>query len=774
MYLKFLYGSSLNLIKINNCTFFNDTAYSGGAVMVIYDTCYHDNQIVIGQCKFLSNSAEYGGRVSIFGHDCSTRPNSSNIAFLNCTRKYNTGTFSSVLDLSPFGKDITGFFPTVIIENCVIENNTIGKYHIMNTTRNSPSVHYINSGVVINTRFSLYCAGTNYVTNNKYSAIVVAYGTVEFKEHSFTAFEGNVGYNGGALSLYGFSRMILNRNQTLIFQKNRALNYGGGIFYHTTVQHSLFSGDNCFMERLNQDNDIFLNTTQVILKNNGAGEGNSIYSDSFAECFHQCNGNDNYNFVQHFNYSDITNCLGNFSIPSNSHEFVSGGIKFIFDKNSSYNYKVIPGQQLDIPFHVVDEFGQLIKPLMSVQIAFYSQSKVHIEPTYTLNSTVTLMGEPGQSSLFYFFVLGVRQTYFSFDVSLLPCPPGFYLSQDACKCGVEEYWGIVSCHKSSVKLKFGLWIGYYPEGSKDSHDLYTASTDKAVLSNSGYDKNKIRTLNGNSENLSAQICGTNRTGILCGLCSEGTSCYFHSRDFRCGPIGMCHLGVLFYILSEVMPMIVLFAILIVFNLSLTSGNAVGLIFFAQYLNCTWYNSKFAKIFQSPYHIIYGVLNFEFFEIHSLSFCFWPTTQIQDILVLKHVTILLGLVLVFLLILFLRNNFCNRICQIRRRVSAGTSIVHGLCAFLVLCYSQSSRTSFYILKYTKPLGFNNKTLPYHTYYGGLQYLRGHHFVYAIPSFISLILVTFLLPLVLIIYPLLFQLLSLCNLIASTSLLYISCK
>ena len=82
-----------------------------------------------------------------------------------------------------------------------------------------------------------------------------------------------------------------------------------------------------------------------------------------------------------------------------------------------------------------------------------------------------------------------------------------------------------------------------------------------------------------------------RKGVLCGFCSDGLSVYFHSRDYHCGSESLCSYGLLFYALSELLPVVVIFTIIIFFNISFTSGNVNGLILFSQALDIVTINFK---------------------------------------------------------------------------------------------------------------------------------------------------------------------------------------
>lgn len=135
---------------------------------------------------------------------------------------------------------------------------------------------------------------------------------------------------------------------------------------------------------------------------------------------------------------------------------------------------------------------------------------------------------------------------------------------------------------------------------------------------------------------------------------------------------------------------------------------------------------------------------------------------QDVLAVRYITIVIAFVLVLIFIVVMHNNLCGRLCNLRKHVSAKTSVVHGLSSFLVMCYVQCTKTSFYILKYSRPTGYRGVYEDYYTYYGGLPYFHEQHLVYAVPALLSMVFVTILPPLILLFYPLSLQLLSICGL------------
>ena len=210
-------------------------------------------------------------------------------------------------------------------------------------------------------------------------------------------------------------------------------------------------------------------------------------------------------------------------------------------------------------------------------------------------------------------------------------------------------------------------------------------------------------------------------------------------------------------------MVAFFATVVTFDLNFTSGISDGFIFFTQYLNhLTIPISPLFSYLRTPYRLVYGLFNFEFFHQEELSFCLWRNAQVLDILAVKYITVVIAFGLVLAFTAVLQNHSCIKLCHLRKKVSAKISVVNGLSAFLVTCYAQCTRTSFYILRYTEPIGYNGRRIGYYSYYGGLPYFKGRHLIYAIPALISLVFVTILPPLVLLLYPLSLQLFSLCGL------------
>ena len=97
-----------------------------------------------------------------------------------------------------------------------------------------------------------------------------------------------------------------------------------------------------------------------------------------------------------------------------------------------------------------------------------------------------------------------------------------------------------------------------------------------------------------------------------------------------------------------------------------------------------------------YKILYGLLNFEFFNIESLSFCLWKQATVLDILAFKYITTIFAFGLVMCLVFITHYCQCKNLCVLKKKFSARDSVIHGLSTFLVMCYAQCTKISFQIL------------------------------------------------------------------------------
>ncbi len=257
---------------------------------------------------------------------------------------------------------------------------------------------------------------------------------------------------------------------------------------------------------------------------------------------------------------------------------------------------------------------------------------------------------------------------------------------------------------------------------------------------------------------------------LCGQCANGFSTFYHSRTFSCGSTELCSYGIIVFLISEILPVLIFFTVVIIFDISFSSGARNGFIFFSQMVTIlpsefiTITNGHFHEYLTVGYTWIYGVFNIDFFSIESISFCLFPNATVMDALAFKYITSLFALVLVILLTIGINYcNCCDKLCvALKKKVTTKHSVLNGLSAFLVISYAECVRVSFFILRWKVLKGEGGTFGSYVTFYGGIDYFEGRHLLYAIPAILTLATIGFLPPMLLLIYPSTLKVLRLCKL------------
>ena len=194
-----------------------------------------------------------------------------------------------------------------------------------------------------------------------------------------------------------------------------------------------------------------------------------------------------------------------------------------------------------------------------------------------------LTGKPTESATLHLHLVSPRHSYINLSVEIQHCPPGFMPDYNSeCICDAQSYVGLFHCdlHSFCSHLLPGYWAGII------DNELVTSACPYCDYNNSLPTTSQFRViLSQNYHELDKAICGETRTGTVCGRCRDNYTVHFHSPGFLCKPaepVG-CRLGWLFYVLSELVPVTVVFVIVLVFSTSFTFGVANGFILFCQLL-----------------------------------------------------------------------------------------------------------------------------------------------------------------------------------------------
>ena len=731
-----------------------------------------NNRINVHCCKFHSNNATYGGGTAVQAGESSNTAN--NVSFYECHWTKNKAPVSAAVDISPDvrSQDAYNFNTRVSFENCKIKEN------LLKST--IPRQKFRGKGVFLVTRLEVTFLGDISFENNQHTALYLQSSYITVKHSANVLFFKNSGSLGGAIRTSGFSGIHYENNTTFNFINNTASFEGGAIYSRNSDQHLPFFSHTCFfkpVESMSENvNFYFTNNTAI------SGYGNVIYLVSLHACRMACEEqNEN---LDPFN--NRNSCLGNFIFNDGHYKHYDVttdvsrlSIHWNKCKSKPYVLHAIPGHLVHIPLRTHDDYR---KPITNIT-AFYANLGVrHINAFIDMgtqiinNNHIKIYGVPGTSGIIFVTPIGSRGAFLNVHFKLTQCPPGYVWEEQSwsCICSAlsnEGYWGIIGCddNKTLGLLSPGLWVGYIIDHNRE-HEKESEKTlftsycplDYCKTFNEGFGfGGKFRELTSHplKKMLEEQICAKNRYGTLCGQCVNGTSVFYNSNSYQCKQEKLCKYGLLLYAIADLLPVTIMFVLLLAFNVSLTSGTAYSVIFMIQQLQVLEITGRGAIQFKhygfilEGANFVYSTINMEFFNIDSLSFCLWSGAQTLDILAMKYVSVLFAMSLVFLFFVFM--NKCSSLCK-KYRCKSRYSVVHGLTAFLVICYSITTRVTFNILN--KGIAYGKGSKPTHALVfldGETRYFHGNHIKYAIPAILFLVFVIIPPPLILLCDPILLK-------------------
>ena len=774
-----------NFLHIMNTTFVSNEAkfYGGGGIDIgLYEirNRINRNTILIENATFLNNSAEYGGGTTIFS-DVDTHHLKNNLTFSDCRWENNSAQFSTAVDVSPIVYDNTvGYFLIIItFENCKFTGNKVFKGRRNNVT---------HSGTVMITALLVYFGGKTIFEGNLGSALCVVAANVVFKSRSDVTFDGNHGNSGGALALLGMATMQFSSHSMFLFQNNEAAFVGGAIYWHSIDQHDYFSTRTCFLKRRSlKKRSVNSNNVSFVFNNNTAYSeiGHSIYASTLRPCRYSCKN------ISVDQVGDIFNltCIANFTFDNaNRQANIATSVSNISlhstNRLANGTLKATPGIVVQLNARAFDENHNDVTSIAVFQNSIIRENEsmptiIKLAPAYKHSSLsdVQLFGTPHSTGRLLVQANRVEGISTIINVEMVECPPGFVLSREACECSDSEYYGI-RCTNSRAYIIFeGYWAGYMNTTMANPANLWTAP---CALTFCNYTLNKLGDYEVNSfplpelacaSMLSEAICSANRTGRICGKCKQNFSVFFKSKEYTCHPeTFLCDFGIILFVLSELVPLVIFFMTILFANISFTSGAVNGFILFAQMIDLlhidshkflTARNTSFSLLV-SIFQVIYGFFNLEFFSIERLSFCLWRGATVLDILVFKYITTVSAILLIVCLVLLMRYCSCWNRCKRCTRQRFNVSMIHGLSAFLVMAYSQSTRVTFDILQPTVLRSGNSTNLGVQYVVGldgSIEYFSRQHAYYAIPALIFLVVIVILPPSILLINPLLIKVVAL---------------
>ena len=779
LYSYFLDNTVGNSLTLSNSVFEENSSPSGygGAYSLGFDrqTESHNctnNTIQVDACLFQNNTALYGGGLSFTSTQNHNRTSYNKMRHRNCTWTNNSAHYGAAIVLLPNSWTVhkTGSFMSPIFEDCNILNNHVMENDIVEHRKLNEPFHQstMGAGVLYCTLIDIQFRGTLIMENNGASAILGSSCSLNFIIGSTAIFTGNSGYAGGAIYLTGHSTIFVNEGNSFVFRNNTAQTDGGAIYHQSSdiIEHA--HSYTCFISR---SEDADKNTVKFEFAGNLAGvgngergHGNSIHVTSLQPCIRE--------------YNSSLNGLANFSGNIRDHnEMVSEVSSFSSAPSNNIsvdNLPIIPGKYTHLDFEGLDDRFEERSAVYIVTVENKRNGNVISDElsSFAINNSIKLLGNPGDEATVHLSTLTKQKTVLSFSIKLSPCPPGYVLrilqnNSSGCVCSSDtntRYSGINSCDTLhfTAKKNRGYWAGY-----DESVSIYSDSSFVTGYCPIGYCKYSSHQLpeEASREILNDNVCNRGREGVLCSKCERNKSVYFHSTHFKCGKQDLCHLGLLFYLASEILPVTVSFLVIIMANVSFTSGSLNGFILYAQVIG--FFQMRINNRIELPWciknvyetiHMFYEIFNLQFFNINLLSFCIFKNATILDLLMFQYTTVFFSFLLVLLILLVFKT------CNVRpiksffrcRVHSLKASIVHGLSAFLVLCFAKCAHVSTIVLSYGWIRGKGEKMVKTVVYvYGEYDWFSLDHFKYVIPSVIIGVVIVVIPLVILLSYPVCFK-------------------
>ena len=752
-------NSQENTINVSACTFTNNSALkrNGGALRIGFISRGANNTYSVQDTKFINNSAGQGGAVAFFA---SRRTSISRLHFTNCRWDGNTAAIGAAISLVPTSGSsfLSGSPPSPLLSKCVFINNQVVNTAVfLRSATDERTQHQVDSGildiesiVVELYRYIIFNGSTG-------SAIFATNSQINVLNNTQVEFVNNKATYGGAISLFESSFLRLYTNSHISFISNHASELGGAVYATSLHQTQFIFSHRCFVSARPFRHPNVWNTSLTFI-NNTANYGSAIYTDSLLPCAKSA-------------YEILTNISS--ALKWKPFEYYPAIKEYTIATspaviNFTLPTEIAPGESINVHSVSKDDLNQTIITAYQVfldNIVGEAKTSPYISDTDLLQ----ISGRPGTTFNITFKTQNTRHVSLSQFGRLGDCPIGFVLKNDVCVCSTyfksERLIGVLECNTSIFRafLQIGYWIGcsetgdiitsYCPPGYCNYQDVTSSLSVQIFRSCDLVNESKL--------------CIQNRKGLICGQCEEGYSVFYHSENFNCGRCPYGAIGLLIYVVSELIPLVILFALVMVLKLKMTSGLMQSLLLFAQIT--TFINrtpsvvtlSPASQIFLRIHSFLLGFLSLEFFKLDALSFCLWRGATVLHNLMFRYMTALFSFFLLGLFILIVKRSslITNIICCKRMRKITkllNFSIVHGITTVLILSYTQYTLTSFQILSRITVYGEGGVTLgSVVALQGDVDYFGTDHLPYAIPAIFVLLFLTLPPPLLLISYPLLWR-------------------
>ena len=576
-----------NTIVVNNSKFIRNKSplrWGGGGgglrlTHYIYesDSAHAKNIFIVRNSIFVDNWAMNGGGLSIsWARQHTLWNNSAEFMLYNTIFESNLGRLGSAVYVDQFWKltQQNGIKPIIEMTDCKFLNNSDLFYEKM---PEQEEVHETGIGSVYLSSSSATFLNTAIFTSNEGSALAISDGNIGMEECEAN-FTDNRGSTGAAIVLLGASTLDIGKKTQMKFESNVAQFQGGAIYMETLSRQTTKSDANCFIRYPNWYFSDVVSMVFIGNKDHGGNNSNSIHATSILPClnFVKTNNNSSGNTgVFCFNGWEYYSSLEDYWRKNNSEcqQHINTDIGHM-SRTSLDTIHATPGWEFELPINISDDVDMAI----TSEDVFFNlkqpESQQDVNSIIVCRKNVTIKAEEDSDVHFTLTAVGQRVWSMEISVEMDRCPPGFKLSDEkVCIC--DDFFNVyVECSNDTTKdakIKKNAWMGMIRE---DDYQYYALDCPYHYC----YDRNTSESLLKND----TMLCGYNRTGILCGECLDDYGTAINSFDYECIKCNNGLIGsIATYAALTYLPLCLLFTVIIIFDIRMTTGPANAFILYSQ-------------------------------------------------------------------------------------------------------------------------------------------------------------------------------------------------
>lgn len=818
MFLEFhdqTYNNSVSVLnskfEANRCHYTPDSGTAGGGMRIgfyVYKSVPGiGNSVNIDTCHFFNNSALNGGGLSISAALQKFNISLETLARAlvnNSTFSHNVGRLGSAVHIDGFPLILTGQMLIVDIVDCTLYENSVDYLDPLGVQDMVP--YQPGEGTAYIHGVPVKFQGVMTFFSNNGSGLAIVKAEVDFTDTEAVFLE-NKGNKGGGIALLGAAYIVINNNTSMLFHHNTAAVSGGAIYNKYITRRTMGSYADCFIryyDPLIHTNEWNANFTFYSNHDLGGNNENAIHSTSVLPCSWAGRNKSGIFCWRHWVFKDkdgqvLEDCTSMISSDI-------GSIKF--SGKTGNHYKSFPGVTFDLNLDIRDDHGFDMKE-KEVFLASTNSSGSALgvdgdSYSYVWGTNTTVWGKSGNNVSLQLDTIKDRVWHLKLFIELQPCPPGLVLTSvsqyksnntlsdinntqlsDSLSCScptklVRSSPIICDNNYHSVRLANSYWMGH-----TDSSDNFTYVTGMCP---SGFcHQNPTFShsyLPDNFTELETLICGSkNRHNVLCGECIDGYGPAVNSRSYECvnctDPVG----DTLKYVSAVYIPLVVMFLIIIIFNIHLTTAAANSFILYAQIISSTFgvdadgqiplnlIAGNYTHSLLKAYMIPYGVFNLEFVENLIPPLCVGTNFNALMIISLDYIVALAPLLMIIIIVVIFKissfvSDQCCRYLHIhtqtraiaflaKRKRTLSEAILPAFSAFLLLSYSKLALTPAFILSQQELTDSSGKKVfPERAYYAGHLPITNSKYIlhYKIPACFVLATFVAIPPLLLLDYPL----------------------